>query len=250
MRESMPLSLPVAAGRVVVRSPLADEDAQAGFVIAKATADATAVGSGSLRPGGVSLRMSQVFERQGLADDALRALGAVPRDDAVVIRPAVLEDADAVGALTERVYRGGGWAGEGYISTLRDGRTRVEESLLYVATWGERIVGTATLALPGTLFAETARDHESEVRMLAVDAPARRHGAGELLLAVCEARSRMAGMAAVVLSTEPDMYAAHRLYRRRRYLRAPDRDWDADGFPILVYRRTLRSTAPRASVHE
>jgi hypothetical protein len=44
---------------------------------------------------------------------------------------------------------------------------------------------------------------------------------------------------AVVLSTEPDMYAAHRLYQRRGYVRQPDRDWQAGRFRLMVFRLQL-----------
>ena len=36
--------------------------------------------------------------------------------------------------------------------------------------------------------------------------------------------------------TEPDMYAAHRLYQRRGYVRRPGRDWQAGRFRLMVFR--------------
>jgi hypothetical protein len=35
------------------------------------------------------------------------------------------------------------------------------------------------------------------------------------------------------------MDAAQRLYRRRGYIRQPDRDWRAGRFDLLVYRKDL-----------
>ena len=45
--------------------------------------------------------------------------------------------------------------------------------------------------------------------------------------------------AAVVLSTDPDMYAAQRLYRRRGYARQPDRDWQTGGSTLMIFRLSL-----------
>ena len=58
-------------------------------------------------------------------------------------------------------------------------------------------------------------------------------------MTACEWYAREAGFRAVVLSTEPDMYAAHRLYERRGYVRDSARDWGIDGFGFLVYRLRL-----------
>jgi len=43
----------------------------------------------------------------------------------------------------------------------------------------------------------------------------------------------------VVLSTEPDMHTAQRLYRRRGYVRQPDRDWSTGRSTLLVFRLRL-----------
>ncbi len=41
--------------------------------------------------------------------------------------------------------------------------------------------------------------------------------------------------------TPPDMHAAHRLYRRRGYARAPDRDWQMNQVRLMVFRLPLAS---------
>jgi ribosomal protein S18 acetylase RimI-like enzyme len=55
----------------------------------------------------------------------------------------------------------------------------------------------------------------------------------------CEVLARNTGFAALVLSTEPDMHAAHRLYHRRGYVRQPGRDWQEGKFRLLVFRLRL-----------
>ena len=153
----------------------------------------------------------------------------------VTIRRADLADADQVGMLAERVYRHGGWANEDYSKRLLDGRSRIEAAVVLVAVTDGVIVGTVTAARPGSRMANMARAEEVEIRMLAVDEAARGQGIADLLMAACEALARDEGRAAVVLATAPDMHAAHRLYRRRGYVRQPDRDWST----LLVFRLSL-----------
>ena len=152
------------------------------------------------------------------------------------IRRAGLADAEHVGVLTERVYRRGGWGSERYSRALLDGRSRIEDAIVLVATVDEAIVGTVTVALPETTMAHMAHADEVEVRMLAVDEAARGRGIANLLMEECETLAKAQGVKGVVLCTEPDMYAAHRLYQRRGYVRQPDRDWEVDGTPLMAYR--------------
>lgn len=152
------------------------------------------------------------------------------------IRRADFADAEQVGVLTERVYRRGGWGNESYSKVLLDGRSRIEDAIVLVATVDGAIVGTVTVALPGSRMANVGHAEEAEVRMLAVDEAARGRGIANLLMEECENLAKAQGAKGVVLSTEPDMYAAHRLYQRRGYVRQPDRDWQVDGTPLLVYR--------------
>jgi ribosomal protein S18 acetylase RimI-like enzyme len=157
----------------------------------------------------------------------------------VEIRRAGPDDADQVGTLTERVYRRGGWADERYSKLLLDGRSRIEEATVFVAVADDVIVGTVTLGRPGTRFANVAQADEAEVRMLAVDEAARGRGIARLLMNACEGLARDEGFAAVVLSTEADMHAAHRLYQRRGYIRQPERDWLVGQFLLQSYRLSL-----------
>ena len=70
--------------------------------------------------------------------------------DDLVIRAAGDDEGDAVGVLTERVYRDGGFVGDDYAAELRDGESRVREATVVVAELDGRIVGSVTAALPGS----------------------------------------------------------------------------------------------------
>ena len=158
----------------------------------------------------------------------------------VTVRRAEPAEADLVGALTERVYRAGGFGSDDYARVLRDGRSRVRDGIVLVAAAADgAIAGTVTLALPGTPLAHLSQAGEAEVRMLAVDATARGLGIANRLMAACETLARDEGLAAVILCTETGMHAAQRLYERRGYLRQPARDWQIRDVRLLAYRLAL-----------
>jgi ribosomal protein S18 acetylase RimI-like enzyme len=76
--------------------------------------------------------------------------------------------------------------------------------------------------------------------MLVVDPEAQGRGVGELLVRTCLERARAAGKRRMVLSTAEGMTAAHRLYERLGFKRAPERDWTPlPGITLLIYTREL-----------
>jgi ribosomal protein S18 acetylase RimI-like enzyme len=157
----------------------------------------------------------------------------------LTVRRAAPAEADLVGALTERVYRTGGFGSDDYAKVLRDGRSRVRDGIVLVAIADGTIAGTVTLALPGTPLAHLGRAGEAEVRMLAVDEAARGLGIANRLMAACETLARNEGLTAIILCTETRMQPAQRLYERRGYLREPGRDWQIRDVRLLAYRLTL-----------
>ncbi len=75
-------------------------------------------------------------------------------------------------------------------------------------------------------YADVARLHEAEFRTLAVAGAGRGQGAGEALVRACIARARaIEGCGLLVISTQPTMAAARRLYERLGFVRMPERDW-------------------------
>jgi ribosomal protein S18 acetylase RimI-like enzyme len=147
----------------------------------------------------------------------------------VVVRAARDGELEAVGALTAAAYVADGLveADHWYADELRDARTRAAQATLLVAVeepTGD-VLGTVTLARPGTRYAEVARPDEVELRMLAVDPARRGAGVAEQLVRGALRTALARGFRDVVLSTLDPMTAAQRLYARLGLVARPERDW-------------------------
>jgi ribosomal protein S18 acetylase RimI-like enzyme len=165
---------------------------------------------------------------------------------AVVVRPARADEYAVAGEATVAGYATTGLLGldDGYADELRDaaGRAAAEHTELLVAVDSDtgQVVGSVTFVLPGSPLAELPGPGEAEFRMLAVDPDAQGRGAGELLVRACVDRARGHGCHRMVISVAPISRAAHRLYSRLGFRRAPERDWlPVPDFPLLVYELPL-----------
>ncbi|SOD93413.1 GNAT family N-acetyltransferase [Blastococcus haudaquaticus] len=160
---------------------------------------------------------------------------------ALSVQAAAPGDHGAIAELTVRVYVDGGLASADYATELADVAGRADRSdLLVVRDQDHRVVGSVALVLAGDFGEITRSDDEAAFRMLVVDPAARGRGIGELLVTTCLDRARAAGKRRMVLSTDPRMTAAHRLYGRLGFTRLPERDWSpVPGVDLLVYAREL-----------
>ncbi|MBE1878969.1 GNAT family N-acetyltransferase [Myceligenerans pegani] len=153
------------------------------------------------------------------------------------IRPIAEAEHDALGELTAQAYLREGFLEYGeddpYLPRLRDvsARAAVAEVLVAVEGDGEsgdRMLGGVTyVPAPGPM-SDLARDGEAEIRMLVVGPDVRRRGVGEALARACLDRARASGRTAVVLCSQPQMHAAHRVYERLGFVRDPERDWSPE----------------------
>jgi ribosomal protein S18 acetylase RimI-like enzyme len=152
------------------------------------------------------------------------------------VEPATPADFARVAELTAGVYRDEGLAPEEYQRELSDVAGRAERAELLVVREGDTVVGSVALVLAGEFGEITDSDEEAAFRMLVVDPGARGRGIGELLVAECLDRARAAGKRRMVLSTDPSMVAAHRLYERLGFRRLPERDWSPlPGVDLMAY---------------
>jgi ribosomal protein S18 acetylase RimI-like enzyme len=176
----------------------------------------------------------------------------------VVIREARPDELAAVGELRVSAYVDGGFLSpdSGYVPRLRALGTHEDGSVLVAVAADSQsadgqsaardaagptagaapIVGTIMLvSWPHTGQVVTGPD-EAEIRALAVAPGTQGKGIGRALLGAVLQRAARQGARALVLSTQPEMRAAHRLYEKAGFTRLPDRDWSPEsGIELLVY---------------
>ncbi|MFI6024688.1 GNAT family N-acetyltransferase [Amycolatopsis magusensis] len=156
------------------------------------------------------------------------------------VRAALPDELGAVGDLRVDAYEAQGLltANPDYAATLRALGAAGGDVL--VAVDGDRVVGTIMLERWGP-DSEVARSaDEAEVRALAVAPEAQGRGVGAALLRAVMERAASLGVRHLVLSTQPGMTAAHRLYAAHGFARLPDRDWaPVPGLTLLSFGQLL-----------
>jgi GNAT superfamily N-acetyltransferase len=160
----------------------------------------------------------------------------------VEIRPADPSEFAAVGEVCAAAYgEFTASSSTGYVDQLRDvARRAAVAEVLVAADPGGPVLGTVTFVPDGGPLGEIATPSETEFRMLAVDPAARGHGVGAALLRRVVEASRRPGKDGIVCSSLPTMRAAHRLYVRAGFARAPGRDWSPiAGVDLLSFVRAL-----------
>ena len=161
----------------------------------------------------------------------------------IEVREANPDEYEEIGTLTAAAYEGYPEAGEDpdYMAQLRDVAARAAVRPVLVAVDDEgRVMGSVVYVGGPGPFAETQGENEASFRMLAVADWARGRGAGEALTRACIDRARAGGRSALVLLTLPAMTAAHRLYEKLGFRRAPERDWEFEpGRQLLGYEHDL-----------
>jgi ribosomal protein S18 acetylase RimI-like enzyme len=141
------------------------------------------------------------------------------------IRTATPHEHEDLGDLCVRAYRALGSVSDSYAAKLRDVAGRAETACVLAAVDRRGPLGCVTVILGDSPWREISGPDEGEFRMLAVDPDAQGQGVGEALVqasidVICAADRRR-----VVISSAGDMAAAHRLYERLGFTRAPARDW-------------------------
>lgn len=158
----------------------------------------------------------------------------------MIVRDALPGELAAIGELRVAAYQSDGFLSglsSGYAPTLRalgaDGGGEV-----LAADDDGIIVGTIMLQ-PWPYAGEVVRGPaEAEIRALAVIPAARGRGVGRALLTAVTERAASRGVEFLVLSTQPHMHAAQRLYTAAGFCRLPERDWSPlPGATLLAYGR-------------
>ena len=152
------------------------------------------------------------------------------------IRPASRAEHAAVGELCVAAYAPYLDGDAEYMATLRDAAGRAAAAELLVAADDDRLLGTVTFVPDGGPLGEIATPEEAEFRMLAVDPSAQGRGVGLALTQRVLDESQRREKTGVVCSSLAEMRAAHRIYERLGFRRAPARDWSpVPGVDLLAF---------------
>jgi ribosomal protein S18 acetylase RimI-like enzyme len=157
--------------------------------------------------------------------------------DAVIIREARPDELADVGDLRVAAYVADGFLAEtsAYAPRLRS---------LGTDGAGQVLVAVIDGAIVGTIMVRGGPDSgeivqgpdEAEIRALAVAKEAQGRGVGQALLRTVIEQTAARGIRHLVLSTQPDMRTAHRLYERAGFRRLPERDWTPQpGVDLIAY---------------
>jgi ribosomal protein S18 acetylase RimI-like enzyme len=168
-----------------------------------------------------------------------------PPDSDIEVRPARAEELTAAGEVVAAAYLNDLRVSSWYADRLRDTAARAAHATLLVAVDTrdrDTVLGSLTYARGGTRYAQVAGGDECEIRMLGVRPDSRGRGVGELLVRAAMAQGTADGAVRMVLSTQTEMAAAHRLYERLGFTRRPDLDWVPEqdrSVQLIGYERVL-----------
>jgi ribosomal protein S18 acetylase RimI-like enzyme len=154
------------------------------------------------------------------------------------IRDAAPSEFEEVGAIRVAAYRADGFLSEEsrYEPRLRALGTDGTGHVLVAENDAGELAGTIMLQGWPDAGEVVTGPGEAEIRALAVLPAARGTGTGRALLAAVIDRAREENVRHLVLSTQPEMKTAHRLYEAAGFARLPDRDWSPEaGVDLLAY---------------
>ncbi len=161
----------------------------------------------------------------------------------MLIRDAQQDEFGEIGDIRVGAYLADGFLSpdSGYAPHLRELGADGSGQVLVAAAADGRLTGTVML-LPwpqgGNL---TKAPGEAEIRALAVRPEARGSGIGRALVAAVMALAARQGIRDLLLLTQPEMKAAHRLYEEAGFARLQARDWSPEpGIVLLAYGLRLR----------
>jgi len=157
----------------------------------------------------------------------------------MVIRDAYPNELAVIGELRLAAYRADGFLApdSDYAPRLRElGWDGLGAVLVAVDSDGGPPLGTVMLQTWPNAGHVVQGPGEGEIRALAVWPEAQGAGVGRALLTAVIDRAAREGINHLVLSTQPDMKAAHHLYENAGFRRLPERDWSPEpGDPLLAY---------------
>ncbi|MEU6742222.1 GNAT family N-acetyltransferase [Streptosporangium sandarakinum] len=156
----------------------------------------------------------------------------------MIVRDVRPEEMESTGELRVAAYEAQRLldVSPGYAATLRTLGADGGPGEVLVAVEEDRLLGTVMFE-PRHEGSEVARDPaEGEIRALAVAPDARGRGVGRALVRAVTDLAARRGVRLLLLSTQPSMTAAQRLYLSEGFRRLPERDWrPLPSFTLLAF---------------
>jgi ribosomal protein S18 acetylase RimI-like enzyme len=145
-----------------------------------------------------------------------------------------------IASLLEMVYVQEGFTDRAIADRIFSAAEVCKRGVVMLATYPQGdAVGMIICGSPLNPYRQIAESREAEMQLLAVHPAVRGRGLGRELCVTFENKARALGYRAAVLSTQPGMASAHRLYEGLGYRRAPARDWVRGHRRFLVYEKAL-----------
>lgn len=155
------------------------------------------------------------------------------------VRDAVPGDFDHVATVLIDAYTAewgeSGW--DDYRLELADVRSRAAAMRILVATTElDEVIGTVALLVPSSIARKIEARDAMELRMLAVSPIHQRNGVATALIHAATAATRAAALGRILLQSDDDLVAAHRLYATAGFTRRPEFDIAVDdGHTALAF---------------
>jgi ribosomal protein S18 acetylase RimI-like enzyme len=147
-------------------------------------------------------------------------------------------------ALLNRVFVQDGFTEKSYADKFFvSSELRKRGDLKLAKSNSGHLLGMVIFVPPTSTVFHIANNDEAEIQLLAVYPEWREHGVASRLIDVCEKLAVSCCFSKIVLSTQPTMKAAHRLYEKHGYRRNPKRDWTrTEDKNFFVYEKLLRNS--------
>ena len=143
--------------------------------------------------------------------------------------------------LLNRTFVEEGYTDPLLAETLFDPReVRKRGEIILAQSLSHKLLGMIICAGASNPSFRLAKSGEAEVQLFAIDPTARGQGIASALIKASEEHARLLGLSKIVLSTQPTMKAAHKIYARHGYQRNPDRDWQRNETHFLVYEKLIQ----------
>jgi GNAT superfamily N-acetyltransferase len=167
------------------------------------------------------------------------------KTDLVTIRP--LADSDSIEDLTALLHRGYRQLadmGLRYLATYQNAATtreRISRGECFVATYNDRIIGTLTFYMPGSIGGSPwlKRDDVAEFGQFAVDPPYQGNGVGGMMVTFIENYARKKGIRELALDTSEQAEHLIEWYTRMGYRFIEYVQWDVTNYRSVILSKAL-----------